>query len=79
MKKLFYVRTNGYDMVISVDENNDCKYLTQNECFPNLPDEEEAKDFLREIDSVYDWEDDLTYEQLFEEFPPEIIAEIEMA
>lgn len=79
-KKLYYVVTNGYDMVVSVDFENNCRYLTQTEEFPVNPSEEEAKEFLESIEDDSSWEDDCTHEQIFEDvekFDEEILANIE--
>lgn len=84
MKKLYFVQTSGYNMVVSVDEENDCRYLTENEEFPYISDDEpenkkrNALEFLESVEDDSSWEDDCTYEQIFEEFPDdiEIIAEI---
>lgn len=82
-KKLYFVETNGYNMVVSVDNENKCRYLTENEEFPYIMNdgfENKERKVLEFLDSVEDdssWENDCTYEQIFEEFPVEIIAEIE--
>lgn len=79
MRKLFYVRTNGYDMVVSVDSDGDCRYMIENEYFPILAEdpEERAKEFLNSIEDDSSWQDDCTYSQIFEEFPVDILAEVE--
>ena len=83
MKKLYFVETNGYDMVVSVDNENKCRYLTENKEFPYVINDtfEEKKrkalEFLNSVEDDSSWEEDCTYEQIFEEFPVEIIAEIE--
>ena len=85
MKKLYFVQTSGYNMVVSVDEENDCRYLTEKEEFPYISDDEpenkkrNALEFLESVEDDSSWEDDCTYEQIFEEFSDdiEIIAEIE--
>lgn len=84
MKKLLYfVKTNGYDMLVSVDEHNNCKYLTETQDFPYITNddtdvaERKVLDFLKDIEDDSSWEDDCTYYQIFEEFPVDIIAEIE--
>lgn len=82
-RKLYFVETNGYNMVVSVDEDKNCRYLTETEDFPDImyddPEEQERKalEFLNSIEDDSSWEDDCSYEQIFEEFPVEIIAEIE--
>lgn len=85
MKKLYFVQTIGYNMVVSVDEENDCRYLTENEEFPYISEDDpenkkrNALEFLESVEDDSSWEDDCTYEQIFEEFSDdiEIIAEIE--
>lgn len=84
MKKLYFVKTNGYNMLVSVDEEYNCRYLTETEDFPYIanddPDiqKEKALDFLETVEDDSSWEDDCSYDQIFEEFPDdiEIIAEI---
>ena len=81
-KDLYFVWTNGYNMVVSVDENNDCRYMTENNEFPHITNDEEkgkaATAFLESIEDDSSWECDCTYEQIFEEFSDgiEIIAKI---
>ena len=82
LKKLYFCETNGYNMVISVDAENNCKFLTEKESFPyilNMDEEEKekaAKEFLEDLQDESGFEDDLTYEQLF--VPgTDIISEIE--
>lgn len=83
MKKLYFVETDGYDMVVSVDNENKCRYLTENKEFPYIVNddfgskEREALEFLNSVEDDSSWEDDCEYEQIFKEFPVEIIAEIE--
>lgn len=83
MKKLYFVETNDYNMVVSVDNENECRYLTENEEFPYIMNddfgnkEQKALEFLNSVEDDSSWEDDCTYGQIFEEFPVEIIAEIE--
>ena len=83
MKKLYFVETNGYNMLVSVDEDNNCRYLTETDEFPyivnNDAEEKERKalEFLESVEDDSSWEDDCSYEQIFEEFPVDIIAEIE--
>ena len=83
MKKLYFVETNDYNMVVSVDNENKCRYLTESEEFPYVINDtfEEKKrkalEFLNSVEDDSSWEEDCTYEQIFEEFPVEIIAEIE--
>lgn len=80
MKKLYYVVTNSYDMVVSVDSENNCRYLTQTEDFPANHGCEEAKEFLESIEDDNTWEDDCTYDEIFgdiDKFNEEILAEVE--
>lgn len=81
MKDLYYIYTNGYDLVASVDEDGFCRYLTSIEYdgFPILDDttSEETKEkclkFLEEIEDDSSWETDCTLEELLE--GAEIIVE----
>lgn len=36
MKKLYFCETNGYNMVVSVDSENNCRYLTETNDFPYI-------------------------------------------
>lgn len=81
MKKLFYVRTNGYDMVVSVDNQGDCRYMTENQYFPSLSEDpdvmhEQILDFLESIEDDSSWSDDCDYDQIFVN-EVDILAEIE--
>lgn len=81
MKELYFVYTNGYNMVISVDEHKNCRYLTETEDFPyllNLSKEEQisaAKEFLNSIKDDSSWQNDVSYDYLFTK-DVEIIAMI---
>lgn len=83
MKKLYFVETNGYNMIVSVDRDNNCRYLTEIDEFPYIVNndteekEQKALEFLESVEDDSSWEDDCSYEQIFEEFPVDIIAEIE--
>lgn len=60
IKKLYYVRTNGYDMVVSVDAKGRVKSITKNNEFPILREdtkEEQARKFLESIEDDSEWED----------------------
>lgn len=37
-KRLTYGETNAYDIIISIDEEGRCRYVTEKEWFPNLAD-----------------------------------------
>lgn len=69
--ELYYLHGNAYDMVVSVDTDNQCRYLVDNGTFPLIyhfdDDEKEqiAVDFLRSIDDVSSWASDLSYSDLF--------------
>lgn len=82
MKKLYFVATNGYDMVVSVDENNNCRYLTETADFPNMTamtrDEKKAAavEFLNAVEDDSSWNDDCSYEDIFNN-DAEIIADAE--
>lgn len=82
MKTIYYIRTNGYDMVVAVDTENQCRYLTETDGFPYMAelDEKEKKEkaiaFLKSIEDDSSWEEDCTYQQIFKESSIEIIAEI---
>lgn len=71
MKELYFVYTNGYNMVISVDEQKNCRYLTETEDFPyllNFSKEEQisaAKEFLNSIEDDYSWQNDVSYDEVF--------------
>lgn len=54
MKKLYFVRTNGYDMLVSHDEDNDVRYLTENKYFPS--DDDDILSFLESIEDDTSWE-----------------------
>ena len=81
MKDLYFIYTNGYNMIVYVDENKNCKYLTETEDFPyllNLSKEEQiaaAKKFLNSIEDDSSWENDVSYDCLFTK-DVEIIAMI---
>ena len=80
-KNLFYVRTNGYDMIVSVNEKKNCKYLTETNDFPYITGDEEtqkkmALDFLAIIKDDSSWNDDCTYDEIFGESENVVIAEM---
>ena len=79
MKKLYYVRTNGYDMVVSVDKQDNIRFLTETEDFPYHPNEEEALSFLEEVEDDSSWDD--SYKGTFDDFiagdEVEVLAQIE--
>ena len=83
-KRLIYGETNAYDIIISIDEEGRCRYVTEKEWFPNLADcdddekTEKAEEFLRTIEDDSSWEND-SYELSADEVLEyvDIIAEIE--
>lgn len=56
MKKLYFVRTNGYDMLVSYDTDKCVRYLTEIEDFPK--DDKEIDKFLESIEDDSSWECD---------------------
>ncbi len=82
MKKLYFCETNGYNMVVSVDSENNCRYLTETNDFPYIAgmDTEQkkqaARKFLEAAEDDSSWEDDCTYNQIFAD-GVEVLAEIE--
>lgn len=86
-KKLYFIKTNGYNMVVSVDEEKCVRYLTETNDFPYIvryeknEQKEIAKRFLLEIEDDSSWCDNCTYEQIFGELTneDEILAEVENA
>lgn len=82
MKKILFCETNGYDMIVSVDGENNCRYLTETDEFPILTglDAEQkvqsAKRFLESVEDDSSWDDDCTYEQIFI-YGVNVIVEIE--
>lgn len=82
MKKLYFAKTNGYNMLVSADADKNCRYLTETTDFPsivNLDPEEQAqaaKEFLELIEDDSSWEDDCSHDEIFSD-GVEIITEIE--
>lgn len=72
LKKLYFCETNGYNMVVSVDSENDCRYLTETNDFPILSGmdaeqkEQTVRKFLESVEDDSSWENDCTYDQIFE-------------
>lgn len=70
MKNLYFIATDDYDMVVSVDDDKNCRYLTENNDFPLLGEDPEvnkkkAMDFLASVEDDSSWEDDCSYDQIF--------------
>lgn len=82
MKKLYFCETNGYNMVVSVDGENNCRYLTETKVFPRVEEmdaekkKSTARKFLEAVEDDSSWEDDCTYDQIFVD-AVEVLAEIE--
>ena len=82
MKKLYFCETNSYNMVVSVDSENNCRYLTETNDFPyiagmdTVQKKQVAKGFLETVEDDSGWEDDCTYSQIFAD-GVEVLAEIE--
>lgn len=74
-KKLYFIETNAYSMIVSVDSDKNCRYMWEtNECeFPHIwemPEEDRekaAKKFLRTVEDDSSWNDNLIYDELFDE------------
>lgn len=81
-KRLLYCYTNAYDMLVSVDEEDNCRYLIDNGDFPSTEDREcedntKIIGFLQSVEDDSSWEDDCSKEELLEDETTIIIAEIE--
>lgn len=86
IKKVYFLKTDGYNMLVSVDEKKNCRYLTETSDFPYLLGMEDDKQkqaavmqFLESVEDDSSWEDDCSYFQIFEEFQEdiEILGEVE--
>lgn len=93
MTKLYYMRTNAYDMVVAIDELDECRYLTENIYYPQISSrmgrkkmKEAAEKFLERIEDTSSWDDDINKDEIFDNVKIwsgdvdrdiEIIAEIE--
>lgn len=64
IKKLYYIRTNGYDMLVSYDENNFVRFLTENKYFPS--DDDGIFAFLESVEDDTSWEYEEDVEDLEE-------------
>ena len=72
-KKLYFVKTNADDMIVSVDSDGNCRILyDSNECplpyLCGLDEEEQEKvaiDFLNTVEDDSSWDDGFTYDELF--------------
>lgn len=90
MKKLYYVVLDAYDLIMTVDEEKNLRYMTANEEFPTLDmhiteNEEEyvrvATEFLlNDVTDDSSWETDVDYEEMFawiDKVDGRLIAKIE--
>lgn len=83
LRKLYFVKTNGYNMVVSVDNKGNCRYLTETEEFPyivGMNDEEQqiaANEFLSAIEDDSGWKDDCEYDEIFAGDEIEVIGLVE--
>ena len=81
-KKLYFCKTNAYNLLVSVDSDNNCRYLIETEEFPciiYMDDAEREAAILKFLNTIEDdsaWEDDCEYNQIFVD-GVEIIAVIE--
>lgn len=64
IKKLYYIRTNGYDMLVSYDENNFVRFLAENKYFPS--DDDGIFAFLESVEDDTSWEYEEDVEDLEE-------------
>ena len=67
-KTLYLIRTNAYNVVVSLDQEDNVRFLTQNESFPlvilTARDEEDADVAIEFLNSV---EDDSSWEEMSRE------------
>lgn len=79
-KNLYFIRTNGYDMIVSVDGEKNCRYLTETNDFPYITgmDKEEqkkiARKFLATVEDDSSWNENCTYDEIFGKPENKIIA-----
>ena len=72
-KRLYFIETNGYSMIVSVDSKKNCRYLIENnKCeFPHLwqmknkERKAAAIEFLNSVEDDSSWNDNLTYDDFF--------------
>lgn len=77
MKKLYYISTNGYDMVVS-DDGETRRALADSSSFAVCDHRDRAAEFLNEIEDDSSWEElEETIEEILENDEVEIIAECE--
>lgn len=77
MKKLYYISTNGYDMIVS-DDGEIRRALADSSRFAVCDHRDRAAEFLNEIEDDSSWEElEETVEEILENDEVEIIAECE--
>lgn len=77
MKKLYFISTNGYDMVVS-DDGETRRVLADSSSFAVCDHCDRAAAFLNEIEDDSSWEEwDVTVEEILAHDEVEIIAECE--
>ena len=80
-KKILFLETNGctavehnyYNMVVSIDSENNCRYITESDCseIPHIAELEldekrkAANDFLNSIKDDSSWNGVVSYNELF--------------
>ena len=63
MKKLYYIKTNGYDMVVS-QENGVVKYITESDAPEFFVGSKDAMELLKSVEDDTSWNDDITQADL---------------
>ena len=77
MKKLYYISTNGYDMIVS-DDGEVRRALADSSHFAVCEHRDRAAEFLNEIEDDSSWEElEETIEDLLKFDEVEIVAECE--
>ena len=77
MKKLYYISTNAYDMVVS-DDGEIRRVLADSSSFAVYEHRDRAAEFLNEIEDDSSWEElEETVEEILAHDEVEIIAECE--
>lgn len=77
MKKLYYISTNGYDMIVS-DDGEGRRALADSSRFAVCEHRDRAAEFLNEIEDDSSWEElEETIEDLLKFDEVEIVAECE--
>lgn len=61
-KKLYYVKTNAYDMLVSYDDEKCVRYLTETNDFPESNDD--IYEFLENVEDDSSWEYEENVEDL---------------